>query len=287
MLGSGGESIVAGRRRVSALAESTVPVLDAWDLTLGARRDDYDDVGEAVSLHAVNRYRLNDALAFRASWSQAAHPPSLADLHSPEAESFPDICDPLNRDEDGDPVCGQEDMLGGGNPNLEPDENERISVGAMASLGAFTLSADWFTVERSDMPATVDTQTVVDRAVAGNPLPGTRVVRRGQQIETIHNPTVQAGESETEGFVLHAGAAWETDWTGLAFDLRAVHTTRDETRVLGVEVPGDFPRNRAHAVVQANWGEIAASWNTYYVSGYSNVFDDGRFKAWHGHDVAL
>ena len=79
VLGSGDESIVAERRRVSALAESTVPVLEGWNLTLGARRDDYDDVGEAVSLHAANRYQLNDNLAVRASWGRAARPPAQPD----------------------------------------------------------------------------------------------------------------------------------------------------------------------------------------------------------------
>ena len=67
VLGSGGASITGDRRRVSALALASLPLVAGWDLALGARRDDYDDVGEAVSLRAATRYRLNDNLAFRAS----------------------------------------------------------------------------------------------------------------------------------------------------------------------------------------------------------------------------
>jgi len=287
VLGAGGESITAGRRVVSVLAESAVPILDGWDLTLGARRDDYDDVGEAVSLHAANRYRLNDNLAFRTSWAVAAHPPSLSDLHSPEAESFPRICDPLNKSDDGSPVCGQEKMFGSGNPDLEPSETERISVGATASFDPFTFSADWFTAETADLAATVSAQAVVDRAAAGNPLPGTSVVRRGQQIERIDNPTVQAGEFETRGVALHAGAGWEADWVVLALDVYATRTLHYEYRVLDVEQPGDYPRDRAHAVLRASRGDLTASWNAYARSGQNNVTESARYKGWMGHDLAL
>ncbi len=287
VLGAGGESVVAGRRVVSVLAESAVPLLDGWDLTLGARRDDYDDVGEAVSMHAANRYRLDDALSFRASWAVAAHPPSLSDLHSPEAESFPRICDPLNKRDDGTPVCQQEKMFGGGNPDLEPSETERISVGATAAFGAFSFSADWFTSATTDLASTVSAQTVVDRAATGNPLPGTGVQRRGQQIERIDNPTVQAGEFETRGVALHAGAGWETAWADLALDVYATRTLHYEYRVLDVEQPGDYPRNRAHAVLQASRGGLTARWSTYARSGQKNVTESARFKSWYGHDLAL
>ncbi len=74
VLGSGGASIAGDRRRVSGLAEVSLPLVIGWDLALGARRDDYDDVGEAVSMRAATRYRLNDNLEFRASWSTAARP---------------------------------------------------------------------------------------------------------------------------------------------------------------------------------------------------------------------
>ena len=164
VLGSGDASVAGDRRRVSGLAEVSLPLIIGWDLALGARLDDYDDVGEAVSLHAATRYRLNDNLAFRASWSTAARPPGLAYLHLPEARGFPRVCDPLNKDENGKPICGQEDMLTVGNPDLEPDEAERVSVGATASFGAFSFAADWFAVEITDGPAIVGAQTVVDRA---------------------------------------------------------------------------------------------------------------------------
>ena len=287
VLGAGGETIVAGRRVVSVLAESTLPLLDGWDLTLGARRDDYDDVGEAVSLHAANRYRLDDALSVRASWAVAAQPPSLSDLHSPESESFPVVCDPLNRRPDGTPVCQQEKMFSRGNPDLKPSKTERIGIGATAASGAFSVSADWFTARTTDRAGTVSAQTVVERAAAGNPVPGTSVQRLGQQIQRIDNLTRQDGESETRGVALHAGAGWETGWADLALDVYATHTLHHENRVLDVEQPGDYPRNRAHAVLRARRGDLTLSWNGYARSGQKNVTESDRFNSWYGHDLAL
>ncbi len=214
-------------------------------------------------------------------------PPSLFSLRLTEARGFPRVCDPLNKDENGNPVCGQEDMLTGGNPNLEPDEAERVSVGATASFGAFSFAADWFAVGITDTPAIVGAQTVVDRAAAGNPVPGTSVEREGGIIKQIVNPIVQAGETETEGVALQAHGAWETAWADLALDVYAIRTTHDEYRVLGVEQPGDFPRDRIHAVLRSSWGDVTANWNVHAKSGYWNVAGTGRYEAWRGHDLTI
>ena len=291
VIGYGGTSLVAERRRFSVLAESSVPLIEGWDLTLGARRDDYDDVGEAISLHATNRYRLNDNLAFRTSWSQAAHPPSMFWVHSPQAQYFVRICDPLLKDENGEPLCGQPaHLITGGNPDLEPDRVERLSVGATTTFGGVSFSADWFSVDQTDLLALADLQVVVDRAAAGNPLPGTAVERNtagDNSIDRIINPIGQFGESEERGVALHAGVDWETDWADLALDVHATRTTHYKYVVLGEEELGGYVRNRAHAVLQARRGDIVARWSVYGRSGYLNSTETGRYKSWYGHDLVL
>ena len=281
VLGSGGNSVVGERERLSTMAEASVPLVADWTLTLGARRDDYDDVGEAGSWRMAHHYRLDDTLAFHASWTGAATPPSLASMHLPETFIYPYVCDPAP------PNCEQFKTLTGGNPSLKPDKAERINLGATAEFGAYSVGADWFAVEHSDRPARVDTQVVVDQDRAGNPLAGTRVVRRGGHIDYIVNPIVQAGESEDEGIALHAGAAWEIASVDVALDIHALHTTRHEVRVAGLDQPGDTPRNRVHASLRASWDNVTASWTAYAVSSQSNNTETGRFKGWQGHDLAV
>ena len=288
VLGAGDESVAGDRRRWSVMAESTVPVLDGWDLTLGARRDDYDDVGEAISLLADNRYRLNDALAFRAFWRRAAHPPGLGILHLPEARYFVPYCDPLLKNDDGSRLCDTTHLITGGNPDLEPYQVERISVGATATVDAFSFAADWFSVDHTDLPAIANWQVVVDRAAAGTPLPGTSVERGGDgAVQRIIAPVGQFRETETEGVALQAGAAWETDRMDIALDVRATRTIRYKSSTLGIENPGGYPRDRAHAVLQANWGDITARWDVYTIAGYENSTETARFKRWTGQDLAL
>ena len=290
IIGYGGASIVADRLRWSAMAESTMPILDGWDLTLGARRDDYDDVGEWVSLHAANRYRLNDNLAFRASWSKSANPPGFFWLNSPEAQYFVGVCDPLLKDENNNPLCSTVHLVTAGNPDLEPDKLERFSIGATTAFGGFSFAADWFSVNDEDLPGVANWQVVVDRAAAGNPLPDTSVERDedgDNSIERINVAIGPVGKLETRGVALHLGVDWETDWADFALDVHATRTTHYKYFVLGEENPGGYVRDRAHAVLRASRGDIAASWSVYGRSGYLNSRETARFKKWYGHDLAL
>ena len=103
----------------------------------------------------------------------------------------------------------------------------------------------------------------------------------------IIDPIGQFGETETRGVALHAGVEWETDWVDLALDVHATRTLHYKSIVLGEEEPGGYVRDRAHAVLQAGWGDIAASWSVYGRSGYLNDIETGRYKAWYGHDLTL
>ena len=69
-----------------------------------------------------------------------------------------------------------------GNPNLKPDKAESMSAGATASFGAFSLGADWFEIELSDVASQLSAQSLVDREVAGNLPPGAEVQREGGRI---------------------------------------------------------------------------------------------------------
>ncbi|MCY4137269.1 MAG: TonB-dependent receptor [Rhodobacteraceae bacterium] len=290
VIGYGGGSSVADRSRWSAMAESTLPILDSWDLTVGARRDNYDDVGKADSLHVANRYRLNDDLALRASWSRAAHPPTFFWLHLPQAQYFTFICDPLLEDDNGGPLCDWVHVITGGNPNLKPSNMERINLGTTMTLGDITFAADWFSVNNTGMAGIPAPQVVVERAAEGNPLPGTSVERNVAGDNSIDVMTVSVGpvrESRTRGLALRASVDWETDWADFALDIHATRTLQQKTYALGEEEPGGYVRDRASAVLQAHRGNFTANWNVYARSGYPNRRETARFKRWYGHDMVL
>ena len=177
-------------------------------------------------------------------------------------------------DEDGNTLrVGNIHLITGGNPDPGVDRVERISAGVTAAFGGFSFSADWFSAHNTDLPGIPNSQVVVDRAAAGNPLPGTSVERRtdgDNSIERITAPVGPFGEFETRGIALLAGVDWETDWADFALDVHAMRTLHYKYSLLGDESPGGYVRDRAHAVLQARWSDIAARWSVYGRSGFLN-----------------
>ena len=293
VLGQGGASYSGERLRWSAFGEFRLPLHRDWTVALAARYDSYDDVGPAWSYQAATVYRPHKVLSLRGSWEVGRSPPTLANLHSPVSEYFPNVCDtkthtgPL-----ADCPRPQVNAFTGGNPELEPYPTQTWTIGAKATLGKLSLSADWFRIEVSESPDQLSTQKIVDIEASGQSLPaGAAVIREGNLIKEIVNPIVNSGESEVSGLDIRAGARWKFDELDTGLDLRWLHVLESESRVGGIEQPGDFPRNRVHATFSAGPGlqgnGWVADWNIRAVTAYSNVQNSGRFETWIGHDIGL
>ena len=288
VLGTGGVTAAGERRHWSAFSEASLPLHSDWEVVLVGRRDDYNDVGAAFSHQVASRYRLHEVLTVRGSWSGGSRAPSLFVLHADEAIDYPYICDTSTLtagSEDCDEY--QVERVSGGNPNLKPDDAESLSLGAVTSVGPFSLSVDWFRIWLSCVPATLDAQSVIDLEAEGRLPPGVRIVRDGDLITRIEGSWGNSGEAGVVGLDLHARTDWKTDWADMTLDVRWSHVTRHEHRVVGEVQPGDFPRNRVHVSLRASRGSVIASWNVHAVSGYQNTLGTARYKAWMGHDVTL
>ena len=288
VLGSAGNSASGQRRRWSAFTEASLPLHGDWDVVLAGRRDDHDDVGATFSYHVASQYRLHEALAVRGSWSEGSRAPSLYALHKSESLGYPLVCDTKTFTGDlKDCDEYQVQRASGGNPELEPDEADSLSFGAMTGLGPFSLSADWFRIRLSGEPAQLSAQSIINLDAEGRLPPGAKVQREGSVITRIESPLVNAGETDASGIDFRAGAGWKADWADMVLDARWLHVTRSESRVNGVVQPGDYPRNRVHASLRASRGDFSASWSVLAVSGYWNIRRSARYKAWVGHDITL
>ncbi len=288
VLGSSGNSFSGERRRWSAFTEVALPVRNDWDLVLAGRLDEHDDVGTAFSHQITSRYRVHKALALRGSWNRASRAPGLNALHQRHASTYPYICDKKTFTGNLQDCPRYEvERTFGGNPNLKPDDAESFSLGAVMSLGPISLSADWFKIALSDMPARLSAQSIIDLEAEGRLPSGVTVTRDGDFIDLIESPLVNSGESDVAGFNVQGTMDWKTDWVDVGFSAYWSHITEDEFRVAGEVQPGDYPRNRVHALLRANRGNVTANWSVMAVSGYSNVLETGRYKAWMGHNVTI
>ena len=288
VLGSGGNSASGDRRRKSVFAELFLPLHSEWHIVLAGRHDDYDDVGSDFSHQVTSQYRLHKNFAVRGSWSEGSSTPGLDALHGQAALDYPYICDTKTHTGDlKDCRRFQVERTSTGNPNLELDETESFSFGAMASFGPFSLTADWFQIEVSDIPARLSTQSIIDLEVAGQLPPGVLVTREGEVIKQIRSPWVNSGEVEVEGVNIQAHADWKTIWADMAFTTRWLHMSRYKSWVNNEVQPGDQPHNRVHASLRMNRGWVAVNWNLHAISGHSNLHKTDNYKAWMGHDLVV
>ena len=288
VLGTAGVNAAGERRHWSAFSELSLPLHSNLEVDLLGRHDEYSDVGSAFVHQVASRYRLHEAVTVRGSWSGGARAPSLTALHADEAIGYPYICDPSTLTA-GSEDCDEYQVLrvSRGNPNLEPDDAESLSLGAVTGLGPLSLSADWFWIRLSRVPAALSAQSAVDLEAEGRLPPGVNIMRDGDLITRIEGAWVNSGEADVAGVDLHASTDWETRWADMTFDTRWSHVTRHERRVAGEVQPGDFPRNRVHASLRAGRGSVMASWNVNAVSGYQNTLRTARYRPWMGHDVTL
>ena len=288
VLGSAGNSASGDRRRKSVFAELLLPLSSVWHVALAGWHDDYDDVGSDFSHLVTSRYQLHDNISLRGSWSQGSSTPGLNQQHSQAALDFPYICDIKTHTGDlADCRTISVERISSGNSDLELDETESFSFGAATSFGPFSLQADWFYIEVSDIPARLSTQSIVELEAAGQLPAGVEVIRDGDVISQIRSPWVNSGEIDLEGVNLQVRADWETSWADMAFTTRWLHVSRYSSRVNNELQPGDRPHNRVHASLRANRGRISANWNLHAISGYSNVRETAKYDDWMGHDLVV
>lgn len=288
VLGSSGNSFSGERRRWSVFTEVSLPVRNDWDLVLAGRLDEHNDVGTAFSHQITSQYRVHKALTIRGSWNRASRAPGLSTLHQLETISHPYVCDRTTLTGNlRDCPRYQVESTSGGNPNLKPDDAESFSLGTVMSLGPFSLSADWFRIALSDLPAQLSAQSIIDLETEGRLPSGTTVIRDGDFIDLIENPLVNNGKSDVAGFNVQGNMDWKTDWADVVFAAYWSHITENEFRVAGEVQPGDYPRNRVHALLRASRSNVTANWSVIAVSGYSNVLGTARYKVWMGHNLTI
>ena len=291
-----------GRDRLSEFAEVSLPLLHDWDVVLGARHDEQNDVGSTVSGQIATRFRVNDGLSLRGSVGSAEKPPILAALNAAPVVTNPRVFDQaLGRGYTATAVNS-------GNPELEPDASDSLSLGAVGRLGPVTLSGDWYRTSLSRMFALVTAQAVVDYEFTHGTTPeGVHVIRytdpatyrrnRGQfpdcpehplpvpgTIACIVKPLTDDGEFDITGVNLRAQWDLTTDWAAYDLDAHWSHVKEYEFRAYDITRPDGFPRNRVHVMLGATRGDLTLQWSTYAMSGYPSA--GGRFGGWTGHDVS-
>lgn len=189
VIGSAGNSSAGDRSRWATFGELEIPVLDTVSVSLAARYDDYDDIGDSFSPMAAVRWAAHDMLTVRASWGEGFKAPNLTSIHSELSQSFETVTDTARCRSQGisDANCpaGQVEEYTGGNLSIEPEESESWNIGFVVNpLDNLTIAIDYFNIEITEAVSTLDLQDVLDFEQAGT-LPSGVVVNRGPTVNGV------------------------------------------------------------------------------------------------------
>ena len=292
VLGSGGVDYSGERAAAAAFAEMSLPLAERLNLRIAGRGDAYDDVGEMTSWRVGADYRPNAVVTLRSAFSAGQQAPSLKSLHATAQQDHPYIdCDPGA----GSPPrssCTQQNPRQvtretEGNPELDPLDAERITIGAEARRGPFFVDVEWY---RHSRRGGIGRQTA---NWAMQNLPECRggdrtdcIARTGGDI-TIHDRYANVVDWDLSGINARVGGGFRMPWGVVGMRGAWRRVTSAELRIAGVDENFAIPRNVVRLGALARRGNWSAVWTTSYRSSYENTSGTGTFRSWTGHDVVL
>ncbi|MFT6988518.1 MAG: outer membrane receptor protein involved in Fe transport [Paraglaciecola sp.] len=154
-----------------------VAFADSLDMQLAYRSEDYSTSGTVDSYKISGSWAPIDSFRFRAGFNTAVRAPNIGELFAPRGEGFPGAADPCAGNGPAalqteatraiclatgvpagvifsnaiNPASGQVRSIGGGNPNLVPEEAETLTIGFVYDVTEdLSLSVDYFDIEIED-----------------------------------------------------------------------------------------------------------------------------------------
>lgn len=303
--GSAGNSAGGGRRVNSAFFEVLVPVTYDFELNFAGRFDKYSDFGSNFSPKASFKWAITDDIIWRASWGQGFRAPSLDILTQQTSFSADSVTDPvtcLALSGDADEPC-QINAFYIANPDLAAENSRQISTGLAVNVtDDINFALDYYDITISERIRSFDSQTLIDRTEAGDPIPpGLGVTRNAAGVITrIDAGYGNEGTVTTSGIDLNTRVNWDFGSAGaLTQNLQVSHMldySTDGGRNI-VRDPG-LPRHRAVFSNTYNLNDWTFAYNLNYIGNqYNSVVADpngadgvarsGNIGSWTTHDFQV
>lgn len=311
LTGGGQPDFRAQRHVLAAHAELQLPVTSAWELNLGLRTDQYQDVGNTTHAKLSTRWQLNPQWSMRGSLGTGFRAPGVAQMHrvaepfvwsslgnvwrcsaeqqtvagslkTPSGQSG--LCVP------GSPIF----VLGNGNPDLMPEKSAHLSWGmAFTPHRNLRLAADLWAVHIHDVLLTPASEPILAspaRYAAHYTLLPERfagIYRLDPRMLALLVPMQNLGTQEKAGIDLEAQWRQPSPWGLWLLQARGAHVLRSRTQLAPGEAFGSdlgqydpalgtvTPRWRASvmgSLTRSGWGlQLVLN----HTSGYWDASVDG------------
>lgn len=290
------------------------PYIEELELTAAARYSKYTSFGDNVSGKFGIRYKPVDELILRSTYSTAFRAPAITDLYLGQAVSFPVVEDPCDKPTEEQTSAEQQNCSAdgatgqatsqiptvfGGNPDLEPETGETLSVGFVYSpeaLPDFNVYLDWYAIELDDFIAPLGPAQVLELCYSSTERAYCDAVHRnaGGQLVQIDAVFQNFSKVAIEGidinfdwllpvpeqFREYGNFKWVLDAAYVTkYDVTVPTATGERTDgLVGVEFGGSggIPRWKINSGLTWNLGDLDAAWNLRYIHHLWEPCDDGR-----------
>lgn len=335
-------------------AEFAVPLLadapfaKSLELELGVRMSDYDTVGQLWAYKAGGSWEPVDSLRFRALYQRAVRAPNVFELFQAGDQGFPAVLDPCTTVNPGtgaartlsapvrafctaqlgvDPVTAgfvaqntQTESFFFGNPDLQEEESDTITVGAVWSptfVPGLTLSVDYYDISIDGYVGTIKggVSGIVGDCFASlnlaseacNSPVGPLIFRDAAGNLKARAPLGNVSELQTSGIDFSGRYGWDVPWAGgvwgntldIAFNL----TYLKSYELDGIEYAGtagaynisaSLPEYKANISLGYDIGPVRFAYSGTFIDAMDNQgnipdFQDGGYTgtdSYFYHDIS-
>jgi iron complex outermembrane receptor protein len=250
--------------------ELQIPVLDNLNVSTAARWSDYSTTGSDTTYSIGVDYTLADTYKFRTSFAKVVRAPNIGELFAAQSLglwSGADGCagDPAAADvadrptysasqcanasvsadqygSIGESPAGQYNELAGGNPALQPEEGETLTIGLVASpFENFNFSVDYFKIEIEQVIGEVGAERILNNcAETGDAFFCNNITRSPSgslwlgQAGFVTNLSDNIGGRTWEGIDATAAYSMDLENATLKFDINGYYSMKKEVEpILG------------------------------------------------------
>lgn len=288
-------------------AANRIAAVAGFEVQLAARYDDYEVNGASNGVitgspqpivRLKNDFSSTDGmigfkyepipdLAIRASYGTGFLPPAMSEVVPAPPVFFPaflaaafGLSDPRRG---GEPL-GDTLVIGGGNPNLDPEESETLSIGFVvepSGLDGLRVGIDWTRLEKTDVitlfnldQATIVSEQYIPELVTRAPaVPGDPF--GVGPITELHPQYFNIARRDIESYDVSLDYSWATErWGSWSFAALASWLRKNESQTVanspvfddaGYQLGLDW---RGNATLAWELGAWSAAWTTHYYDSY-------------------
>jgi iron complex outermembrane receptor protein len=300
--GSESTSVFGDRDIKSLYAEVSIPLTEMAEVQVAGRYEDYSDFGDTTKPKIALKVKPIEGLLLRGAFGQSFRAPDMPFLYSSGSVSFTAqfLEDPLRPDDEPNQIR----TVGGGNPELQPEETDSYYIGGVVDLGKFVDALDGLSVQ-------VDLWRFEQTDVISR-LSATQIVANAGTPETGPDPfwssfitRLPPGPGETYGVIQEVSTQWQNldaqDTQGVDVAIQYILTT-DEMGEFRFKVEGTYvdsfeftnsfgdvaefagtwnqPKWRGNGTIAWKRGDWAASLFISYVGEYDGLYGDFIKSYW-------